>query len=342
MNRRTFGKFKRLKDYNVKMLKTNTYIMKTIKTIITALLLTAGMAAQAQQVMTVRTDNSNDKFQLTSRLVLDLTKNKPVVRTNSQTLDYASGTHMLVYLMPTSEDTYQIIDGTPSFYNPEDKFYKAITYTRNYQNTDWQLLYLPLRLEYSQWCENFDIARLNDIHQYDTDNDGQIDETYLEVVMVTTGCTEPNTPYVIRAHKAGNQTITQDGATLFASEQTEATVSNWDTYFTIRGNYYTKAAGELGENTFYAVEDNSLQMGSSAEGTLDAFRWFITVTDRNGKHSTIRRIHIFESQDAIDGIEELTPTLSKKEGEVYDLSGRKVQNPSKGVFIKNGRKMLVK
>ena len=51
--------------------------MKTIKTIIAALLITAGMTAQAQQVMTVRTDNSNEKFQLTSRLVLDLTKANP-------------------------------------------------------------------------------------------------------------------------------------------------------------------------------------------------------------------------------------------------------------------------
>ena len=316
--------------------------MKTIQTIITALLLTAGTAVQAQQVMTVRTDNSNDKFQLTSRLVLDLTKNKPVVRTNSQVMDYAAGTGMLLYLMPTADDTYQITDGTPSFYNPEDMFYKAITYTRDYQNTDWQILYLPLRLEYSQWSQDFDIARLNDIHQYDMDNDGKVDETYLEVVMVTGGYTEPNTPYVIRAHKAGTQTITQNGATLYASEQTEASVSNWNTCFTIRGNYNAKNAGELAENTFYAVEDNSLQMGSGATGTVDAFRWFITVTDRNGKPSTIRKIRIFESQDAIDGIEILGPTTTEGEADVYDLSGRKVQNPGKGIFIRNGKKVAIK
>lgn len=314
--------------------------MKTIQTIITALLLTAGTAVQAQQVMTVRTDNSNDKFQLTSRLVLDLTKNKPVVRTNSQTIDYATGTSMLIYLMPTADDTYQIVDGTPAFYNPEDMFYKAITYTRNYQTTDWQILYLPLRLEYSQWSEDFDIARLNDIHQYDTNNDGEIDETYLEVVLLTGGYTEPNTPYVIRAHKTGIQTITQNGATLYASEQTEATVSNWNTNFTIRGNYNTIAAGDMAENTFYAVANNSLEMGSVANGQLDAFRWFITVTDRNGKRATIRKIHIFEAQDAIDAIE--TPSAELPNGDYYDLSGRKVQNPSKGVFIRNGKKVAIK
>jgi len=257
-------------------------------------------------------------------------------------LSYAAGTSMLVYLMPTADDTYQITDGTPSFYNPEDMFYKTITYTRNYQNTDWQILYLPLRLEYSQWSKDFDIARLNDIHQFDTNNDGEVDETYLEVVMVTDGYTEPNTPYVIRAHKTGTQTITQQGATLYASEQTEATVSNWDTNFTIRGNYNTIAAGELADNTFYAVENNSLEMGSTG-GSLDAFRWYITVTDRNGKQSTIKKIHIFESEDAIDGIanDELK-VKDEESGDIYDLSGRKVQNPSKGIFIKNGKKVAIK
>lgn len=317
--------------------------MKTIKTIITALLLLAGMTTQAQQVMTVKTGNSNDKFQLTSRLVLDLTKKKPVVRTNSQVIDYAAGTSMLVYLMPTADDTYQIMDGTASFYNPEDKFYKAITYTRNYETTDWQMLYLPLRLEYSQWSKDFDIARLNDIHQYDTDNDGRIDETYLEVVMVTEGYTEPNTPYVIRAHKTGTQSITQNGATLYASEQTEATVSNWDTYFTIRGNYSALAAAELADNTFYAVENNSLEMGGDAGGNVNAFRWYITVTDRNGRKTPIKKIKIFETEDAIDGIEILSDGQSSTlNGQYYDLSGRKVQRTVKGIYIKNGKKVAIK
>ena len=41
-----------------------------------------------------------------------------------------------------------------------------------------------------------------------------------------------------------------------------------------------------------------------------------------------------EAMDVVDGIESLTPTLSKGEGEIYDLSGRKMSNGRrKGIYI---------
>jgi hypothetical protein len=70
--------------------------MKTIKIIITALLLTVGMAAQAQEVLTVKTDKSSDAFRLSSRFVLDLTKEKPVVRTNEKSVIYPSDSQIII------------------------------------------------------------------------------------------------------------------------------------------------------------------------------------------------------------------------------------------------------
>jgi hypothetical protein len=42
------------------------------------------------------------------------------------------------------------------------------------------------------------------------------------------------------------------------------------------------------------------------------------------------------------GIKSLTPVLSEGEGAVYDLQGRKVAQPTKGLYIVNGRKVVVK
>ena len=42
------------------------------------------------------------------------------------------------------------------------------------------------------------------------------------------------------------------------------------------------------------------------------------------------------------GISNLTPSLSKGEGEYYDLQGRKVAQPTKGLYIVNGKKVVVK
>jgi len=41
------------------------------------------------------------------------------------------------------------------------------------------------------------------------------------------------------------------------------------------------------------------------------------------------------------GISDLTPSLSKGEGEYYDLQGRKVAQPTKGLYIVNGKKVIL-
>ena len=41
-------------------------------------------------------------------------------------------------------------------------------------------------------------------------------------------------------------------------------------------------------------------------------------------------------------IRSLTPTLSEGEGVWYDLSGRRVENPTKGIYIMNGKKVIFK
>ncbi len=47
-------------------------------------------------------------------------------------------------------------------------------------------------------------------------------------------------------------------------------------------------------------------------------------------------------EEEITGIQSLTPTLSQGEGDCYDLSGRRVAQPTKGMYIINGRKVYVK
>ena len=50
----------------------------------------------------------------------------------------------------------------------------------------------------------------------------------------------------------------------------------------------------------------------------------------------------FDFDGETTAINNLTPSLSKGEGEYYDLQGRKVAQPTKGLYIVNGRKVIVK
>ena len=70
----------------------------------------------------------------------------------------------------------------------------ALTYTRNFSHTGWQAWYMPFAMSYEDWSDQFDVARLNDVHQFDDDEDGVADRTELEVMYVKSGRIEANTP----------------------------------------------------------------------------------------------------------------------------------------------------
>jgi len=51
---------------------------------------------------------------------------------------------------------------------------------------------------------------------------------------------------------------------------------------------------------------------------------------------------VMTSLEDEDGIESLTPALSKGDGTIYDLSGRRVSRMKKGAYIIGGRKVVMK
>lgn len=74
-----------------------------------------------------------------------------------------------------------------------------ISYTRTFNNTNWQALYIPFSISYDDWKGDFDVAYINGIRQPDTNDDNVIDETIMDVYRIESGSLIPNTPYLIRA-----------------------------------------------------------------------------------------------------------------------------------------------
>ena len=73
-------------------------------------------------------------------------------------------------------------------------------------------------------------------------------------------------------------------------------------------------------------------------GTLAAGKAYLVAAD--WAESTAPSFSIVEGGEAT-GIKSLTPALSQGEEVYYDLSGRRVEKPAKGVYIVNGKKVLV-
>lgn len=217
-----------------------------------------------------------------------------------------------------------------------------ITYTRTFSNTSWQALYVPFTMEYSEWEADFDIARINDIHQFDDDDNGTIDRTELEVIKVTSGSIEANTPYLIRAKEAGEKTFTLANRTLYKAEEKSYTVSSWNTLFTFTGTYSGVAGSDMVSNAYYALGDGALRQAASTDNALSPYRWYVAITDRNGAQKGVNEVKVKVWGEDATGISPLSVSPEGRKTAVYDLSGRRVDNPTKGLYIVNGKKMMVR
>ena len=74
--------------------------------------------------------------------------------------------------------------------------------------------------------------------------------------------------------------------------------------------------------------------------TVAANRAYLHIATTLAPTAEARMSIVFD--DEVTGIENLTPTLSEGEGAFYDLQGRRVAQPTKGLYIMNGKKVMIK
>ena len=247
------------------------------------------------------------------------------------------------YIVPIEEDDLQ--DYLNSFDDTQDILSGSI-YTRQFLNTEWQSLYVPFSLSYSDWSNNFEVARLDKFSQYDEDDDGEADRQELEVVIMrsSSDVLKANTPYLIRAKKTGTYNFTVNPSKLVAEQINSVTYSANGSKVVITGNYANqsglKSAGR------YRLMGGSLSLPSKDEEVLPPYRWYATI-----ENSDKAKVRITFVDDAT-GIESINVDAEEMIGErrVYDLSGRRINiskdtpisSLPKGLYIINNKKYIVK
>ena len=240
--------------------------------------------------------------------------------------------------------TYTLMDG--EIFDNSLQFDECkISYTRTFNNTSWQALYIPFSMSYEDWKDDFEVAYINSIHQYDKDDDGVIDETIMEVVKIKNGSLIPNTPYLIKTKTTGEKTITITGATLYESEENSIECSTMLAKYTFTGTYSTISASTLIANNYYGMGGGSLVI---TDGTSDLkpFRWYMKIDARSPMYNVSLdakaiTINVIGDEETT-GVNELR--MINDELPVYDLNGRKVNENSlkPGIYVKNGKKVIIK
>ncbi len=98
--------------------------------------------------------------------------------------------------------------------------------------------------------------------------------------------------------------------------------------YTFTGTFSQKTSNNGG----YVLSGSSFQY-TEGDVVTNAFEAALT-TASGGQHEIT--FLIFDA----DGINSLTPTLSKDEGSIYNLSGQRISKMQRGIYIKNGRKII--
>lgn len=249
---------------------------------------------------------------------------------------------------------YNLVDGEYSSWRIlEDFSASKFNYSRTFSNTNWQSFYVPFSMSYDDWKEDFEVAKINNVNMYDTDDDGEADVTELEIIKVKKGALKPNHPYMIKAKKTGDKVIKLADATLYATEENPLDVSSAEMKFTFTGTYSGVSGQEMMDGHYYAMAGGELCYTDNNQASLKPYRWYMKVESRDpqvilpSKMANVRVRVVGEDVEATEIAEVETETESAA-APIYALDGRVVSKDGSkeglgaGIYIKNGKKFIVK
>ena len=236
-------------------------------------------------------------------------------------------------------------------YTPKTQIDGAdVSFTRNFYGY-WEALYLPFSLKYEDWKDDFEVARINAVRQYDDDNDGDIDRTVFEFVKMKSGNIKPNTPYLIKAKEKGEKTLFVENTTVYKAEKKSVECSTTTEKFIFTGLYEKMSLLQKTSGKYYVMDKGNLSKITTLSD-IGPYRWYMTREDRNSAYginnnNMAKEISIRVIGEETTGVSELRMTndeLPVYESPVYDLDGRKVNenNLKPGMYVKNGKKFIVK
>lgn len=238
-------------------------------------------------------------------------------------------------------DVVTLIDGV-DYTNSTDKNVKKVIYSRVYKNTNWQALYLPFDMSYDDWKDNFEIAIINNIHQYDDNDDGNIDRTTIEVLKVKDGKTiKAHTPCVIKALKSDSknaQTITVNDVTLKKSESKSKDCTSVSTRYTFTGIYSKLSGADMVANHLYGMAGGTFNLATDPTKSLGGYRWYLEITDRDEENAAKSSYNEVEDIDIICLDEAQTTNINSLANDstivaIYDMNGRMLNSLQKGMNI---------
>ena len=232
-------------------------------------------------------------------------------------------------------DTRVVIDelstSVPSSANGVD-----VRVKRTIKANEWSTICLPFAMTEAQVKAAFgDDVQLGDFNDYE-----YVDATdAIRVNFRSATAIEANHPYIIKVSTAVSE-FTADGVDIDPQEA----IVDFDT--SRRKNQPRQFVGTYVANTVLDwgtlfLSDNQFWY-STGNTKMKGFRAYFNLNDLipDFEDNYESRVSMVFGDDITTGISSLSPCLSHGEGAVYDLQGRRVDEPkAKGIYIVNGKKI---
>ncbi|MBQ3806223.1 MAG: hypothetical protein II844_10545 [Prevotella sp.] len=224
-----------------------------------------------------------------------------------------------------------------------------------YQDRDWNTICLPFDLDVT--CNEFENSQIGDIRvmELDAANSNLDADGKLTLAFTAEWTTmKAGKPYIVRWPNGTGDILESPTITGVTIDKTERPVcftnnkTSGDCQF--MGNYapleITDANRDdilllaAGNKLGYAKTDRTIENGKA----LGAFRAYFYITDDGGSLAAREFVLNFGDEEEATGIISIENGKSKGENEagaIYDLQGRKVENMVKGLYIVNGKKVVV-
>jgi len=98
---------------------------------------------------------------------------------------------------------------------------------------------------------------------------------------------------------------------------------------------------DMEEADHYVLSGGSSFVWVKDAGTLSAGKCWIEIIPTSAAHARALSI-VHEGELTPTGISAVKTAADTKDAAVYDLQGRRVMQPTKGLFIVNGKKVVIK
>lgn len=226
-----------------------------------------------------------------------------------------------------------------------------VQYTRTFSNAvDWQATYLPFTMSYDDWKDQLKVAKLMNIHRYDTNGDGTNDAWLLEIKEVTSGETKANYPYVISPIDESNLSVDITTAkSKIYPRKTDTEVTCWSTevkysFHGIVEDFNDWAGARSDGSELFIVNSGELRkIPASATAKLRAFRWFMKMKSTDDEFqmatdgvSSIQNVRFrVVGSDITDNTSYIATTESETHSpvEYYNVNGTRLDSPKSGMNI---------